>query len=578
MKLLYLIIAVLIINKIVCSQSTYYAADYADTGDSVHLSKTSTGLGQFDFEQTGTDWTWNYDSLPYTTQEDIIWNDPADAGYKVLWCLQNLIIFNCGGHFADFTNMAVNDLDSFSFAGFEISNVVKHYYKSADAYEYKMLGETFLIAGLPVPKVIEINNVDTIYKFPLQYGNTDSSTCDYSIKILGDSTKYTTNYKRINIVEGWGVLTTPYGDFDNVLKIKSTVFKKDTFYLNGNPIPYTDTLVNYQWFDTDYAYPVLDAGGVLVAGNFIPTDIIYIDSLRCVDPVALFMYLPLFVYWDEDLQGATVNFTNLSSNADSCYWDFGNGDTSNDFNPAITFDCPGTYPVTLIVTSKVCDPYRMDTITIPVIVLDSAGYHFNQEVQTICNGDSVQWHGAWYSQEGSYYDSLYSVWECDSVCMLDLQFYPPFDSTPVITLSGDTLYSSYPFGNQWYYDYEEIPSANDSIYIATEDGSYFTIVTDTNGCISDTSNIIVINNTQASLLQNETFTIYPNPFDKCIYIEAEGIVKVILSDAGGRIIHTDDCNKHDNINIIGASDLVAGLYFIYVITNNDTYIRKIVKM
>jgi PKD repeat protein len=44
----------------------------------------------------------------------------------------------------------------------------------------------------------------------------------------------------------------------------------------------------------------------------------------------------------------TVNFSNLSTNATSYYWMFGNGNTSTLANPTTVYTSPGTYTVTLV--------------------------------------------------------------------------------------------------------------------------------------------------------------------------------------------------------------------------------------
>jgi gliding motility-associated-like protein len=47
----------------------------------------------------------------------------------------------------------------------------------------------------------------------------------------------------------------------------------------------------------------------------------------------------------------TVNFSNTSANAVSYQWDFGDGNTSGQFNPTHTYNTPGHYSVTLITTN-----------------------------------------------------------------------------------------------------------------------------------------------------------------------------------------------------------------------------------
>lgn len=49
----------------------------------------------------------------------------------------------------------------------------------------------------------------------------------------------------------------------------------------------------------------------------------------------------------QDHAPATVYFENLSLNATSYNWDFGNGRTSSLFEPQITYNNPGTYNITL---------------------------------------------------------------------------------------------------------------------------------------------------------------------------------------------------------------------------------------
>jgi PKD repeat protein len=77
-------------------------------------------------------------------------------------------------------------------------------------------------------------------------------------------------------------------------------------------------------------------------------------------PVAGFSYTSV---------GLTATFTNTSTYGGTYLWDFGDGQTSTDQNPAHTYAADGTYSVTLIVTNS-CDD---DTITLPVTVMAVGG-------------------------------------------------------------------------------------------------------------------------------------------------------------------------------------------------------------
>jgi len=67
----------------------------------------------------------------------------------------------------------------------------------------------------------------------------------------------------------------------------------------------------------------------------------------------------------------------------------------------------------------------------------------------------------------------------------------PVPPAPVITNTEDTLFSSAPDGNQWYFDGTLIAGATSQTYVATQSGYYGDVIT-LNGCSSDTSNTLFL--------------------------------------------------------------------------------------
>lgn len=65
-----------------------------------------------------------------------------------------------------------------------------------------------------------------------------------------------------------------------------------------------------------------------------------------------------------------VSFTNNSINADGYLWDFGNGMTSTEENPTVTFDTPGLFTVTLTSTPKSDVYYNTNVKTIALNIKD----------------------------------------------------------------------------------------------------------------------------------------------------------------------------------------------------------------
>lgn len=97
-------------------------------------------------------------------------------------------------------------------------------------------------------------------------------------------------------------------------------------------------------------------------------------------------------------------------------------------------------------------------------------------------------------------------------------------STPFITQSGDTLISSSSSGNQWYYDdgssISPIPGAVDQTYNPTADGYYFSIVTDSNGCVSDTSNALYYLGVGINSYSSSGIIVYPIPANNLLTIRS----------------------------------------------------------
>lgn len=99
---------------------------------------------------------------------------------------------------------------------------------------------------------------------------------------------------------------------------------------------------------------------------------------------------------------------------------------------------PGTYTDTLI---SICGS---DSVIYSVVLIEPI-YNFNDSI-TICNGDSIFWHGSSYYNGGVYYDSLTTQCGLDSVYKLNLTVYSSYDTTIYINIcSGDSIL--------WEYEY-----------------------------------------------------------------------------------------------------------------------------
>lgn len=153
-------------------------------------------------------------------------------------------------------------------------------------------------------------------------------------------------------------------------------------------------------------------------------------------------------------------------------------------------------------------------------------------------------------------------------------------STPTITLSGDTLYSSAATGNQWFDDSGIIIGATDSFYIPTTTGSFYAIVSDTNGCASDSSNTIYYIPTWILIFTNNDYEyiIYPNPTSDYINIENKrytGNVIISIFNMHGELLHEQVMvNSSAQIDV---SNYSAGAYLLRFKNGRKTSYCRIIK-
>jgi len=156
----------------------------------------------------------------------------------------------------------------------------------------------------------------------------------------------------------------------------------------------------------------------------------------------------------------------------------------------------------------------------------------------------------------------------------------PIPSTPTITENGNTLFSSAPFGNQWFYNGILLVNDTNQFYNVSPylPGYYWTQVT-INGCVSDTSNHIYSNITGLNKNSNLGLTMYPNPATTKIIIDITNnntAIKFIeIFTAGGEKIF--ETRTTQNQIIINIENYRQGVYFIKLKTDESNFINKFFK-
>jgi trimeric autotransporter adhesin len=145
---------------------------------------------------------------------------------------------------------------------------------------------------------------------------------------------------------------------------------------------------------------------------------------------------------------------------------------------------------------------------------------------------------------------------------------------PTITLNMSTLHSSPANSYQWYDQNGAITGATSQDYITTANGDYY-VITNMNGCTSDSSNVISVLTTNiVNYKPIEAIVIHPNPANDILFIDGlSNTAKAEIFDISGKLILI----KQFNSNQIDISPLAKGLYFIKLSTAEGSVVRKFVK-
>jgi hypothetical protein len=169
-------------------------------------------------------------------------------------------------------------LGNLAIAGLPISDAYEYYNYSLGntRLEIKGFGANISIGtSFPLPAIY--SSPDVLYKFPVTFGNKDSSNSGYSITIPPTGTAIATvkrSQKRVNEADAWGSLTTPAGTFD-VLRVKSTINRIDSVITTFLPLGVPSTTVEYKWIAKGKKIPALQVNTTIAFQNETVNSITY---------------------------------------------------------------------------------------------------------------------------------------------------------------------------------------------------------------------------------------------------------------------------------------------------------------
>jgi hypothetical protein len=284
------------------AQITITSADMPQPGDSVRVSNaTATSVN---YMNTGPNVLWDFSSLVPNSQQMLRYIAPANLPFNII---STVSIVNPSP-------------DSIPLLG-AVPNNFTDYFKLGNS-SYKQNGISFeypAITSFAIP--VLYSSSDYVYRFPMVFGNEDSCHAAYSVNIpnlayVGE------DIHRVNQVDGWGALITPFGIF-NTLRVKSILDRTDTISLDtlgfGISIP-RPTQIQYKWLAAGMKIPVLEIDADIILNNEVVSKITYQDSLR--DSVMQVGIAPVF----QNISG-TIIFPNPANGNSSLYYQLSNSST-----------------------------------------------------------------------------------------------------------------------------------------------------------------------------------------------------------------------------------------------------------
>jgi hypothetical protein len=263
-----------------------------------------------------------------------------------------------------------------------------------------------------------------------------------------------------------------------------------------------------------------------------------------------------------------------------------NGDTSS----TISNLSSGIYAVTVSDVDGCSSTATaiVDSTTIGNILLetDSTSFCAGQGTQLCAPAGfvSYQWNtgqstSCIYAQEaGDYYVTVSNGGDCSAVSNHLLLYVLPIPIVS-ISVSGDTLTCYNGTSYQWYFDGIAVTGADSGTYIANNPGEYMAVVSDSNGCTSQSNDVKIFATDISIVEEGENISIYPNPLISGLWhlhINSNfiGNELEIMDDNGRTIFRQKIKTTFSEIPM----EFASGVYFLRVSLPHNMLIRKLVKL
>ncbi len=297
--LFFLLISLYAFPQIVITESDFPTPGYAYP----YSQKPAPGIEIDSYTDSGANIIWDFSAITKTEQNLIRFISPTSTEIQYI-CIA---VFNNPldpEHDSDVAKPGEEMSDP--MGSIQVTDVFEFFQIQADAYV--STGRSANVNGIPT--CVKNEPADTIFKLPLNYGDTLSSNSAFEISIPGVG-YYGQTIQRFSVADAWGTVITPFGTY-NSLRIKSIIEFEDSIFYDsygfGTTIPHTET--HYIWLTNDFKIPVFTVEEK--GQNFGGTIAFWIDTLDHTSSNDGMMELPLSVYPVPASERLNLTLTNSS--------------------------------------------------------------------------------------------------------------------------------------------------------------------------------------------------------------------------------------------------------------------------
>ena len=348
----------------------------------------------------------------------------------------------------------------------------------------------------------------------------------------------------------------------------------------GGTQPFT-----YNWSNSDSSYSTVFSSGNHSINLIDINGCTYNESFNLSNPDSIVSSPSSIIHNDcFGYNDGSISIGIINGGTQPFTFSIDNGNTyqsSNTFNNLFA----GSYSFLIsdfnnCLSSTTADVYETDAITSIITTIEPSCYGYcDGSVYPMTSGGTPPYTYNWNNGANNLCAGLHNLTVLDANGCLEVNSTIMNEPSPILInvwINGNALVATGGFSSYQWFDNNNNPivGSTNSTFTPISNGSYYVIVTDTNGC-SENSYIIEYN---ISSIEEYTLTtrILPNPTTGKLKINSEYNIKSILiyNSIGNQLIKVNNKHNPPRETEIDLSTFAKGVYYMQINTTNNQIINQ----